>query len=677
MKAATESPVKYLSSRLGKVNESIKKAYLSGKRIMVILTNELDLVRELIERESIVRIETSKKEDFTDGDRKNATVTYSGYDTIQCVDSNPSFIESDADNLKCNRTTIYLSTNGVIPCDSLVNYARHFNSLSTFGDQNRFRLVEMLRKSIILILLPDKPENTRDGIDRSLNKAIPSVCESLTEYIKVPYLSEYEFKGILSDWLHDNEGIEVTITAQGYSRISDDEYLERMYQAMRALSPAQVVSTLIECRFDFGKVYRPGNDPQLNTIIKAVRSISDSVISKSSALSLIDTSNAAEPNGLQNISKWLTDNRRRINSPKDFDRFQMEPPKGILISGIPGSGKSMLAKHIAAELKLSLVRLDLGDALGGYVGDSEKNFKTALEVAESLSPCVVWIDEMEKMFEGSHEVTRRLIGKFLTWLQEKSNRGASCFVFATANDISLMPPEMFRSGRFDMKFYTFMPCADDCADIFESIIKRQNGKYQKEEPQCAAMRPLFNTHRINKEFFLNLLGSSACLKTHVSSTKPGESIPRDNKFFIGADVEQLIIAAKTLYLVNYMDYAKSNDTDAVFDSETFKECIKKALRSLKTYGETNLEKIAMAYSEIARNNFAPASKYEIMPISGYNEASFRQAVRKDSQTQTPLYSLPSEREHVAKLKHEYDKQLFYVINQVINTTSLDIIDRRK
>lgn len=669
-KRQAENPVKYLNSRLGIVNEALKKAYISGKRILVLLTDELDLVHELIERESIIRIETRKTESFTNSETQKTTTTYTGYDTIRCVDNDPSFIGNDAENLKCNRPTIYLSTNGMIPSDSLVNYARHFYSLCTFDKQNPSSVVDNLRKSIILILNPDKSE--------SPNKTIPAVCKSLTEYIKVPYLSEDEFKGIISDWLYQNEGIEVTTTSQGYSCIADKDYIDRMYQAMRALSPAQIISTLKGCSFDFGKVYRPSIDSQLNRIIKSIRAITDSVISKSSALSLIDTSNAAEPNGLQNISQWLTDNKRRINSPKDFFRFQMEVPKGILISGIPGSGKSMLAKHIAAELKLSLVRLDLGDALGSYVGDSEKNFKTALEVAESLSPCVVWIDEMEKMFEAGHEVTRRLTGKFLTWLQEKSDRGASCFVFATANDISRMPPEMFRSGRFDMKFYTFMPCANDCADIFASIIDRHNKKYNEEAPN--PLLPLFNTKNINKNFFLKLLSSSDVIKSPVTSTKPDDtkpdnSIPRDNKFFIGADVEQLIIAAKTLYLVKYMDTPNSNAPDAVFESEKFKECIKEALQKLKTYGETNLEKIAMAYSEIARNNFTPASEYEIMPIRGYNEATFRLAARKDHKTQTPIYALPGECKHINQLNHEYDKQLFYIINQVINSISLQIIDQ--
>lgn len=664
-KRQAENPVKYLNSRLGIVNEALKKAYISGKRILVLLTDELDLVHELIERESIIRIETSKKESFTNSVTQKTTTTYTGYDTIRCIDNDPSFIGNDAENLKCNRPTVYLSTNGMIPSNSLVNYARHFYSLCTFDNQNHSHLVDNLRKSIILILIPDSSE--------SPNKTIPAVCKSLTEYIKVPYLSEDEFKGIISDWLYINEGIEVTTTPQGYSCIADKEYIDKMYQAMRALSPAQIISTLKGCSFDFGKVYRPSIDSQLNRIIKSVRAITDSVISKSSALSLIDTSNAAEPNGLQNISQWLTDNKRRINSPKDFFRFQMEVPKGILISGIPGSGKSMLAKHIAAELKLSLVRLDLGDALGGYVGDSEKNFKTALEVAESLSPCVVWIDEMEKMFEAGHEVTRRLTGKFLTWLQEKSDRGASCFVFATANDISRMPPEMFRSGRFDMKFYTFMPCAKDCADIFASIIERHNKKYKEEAPH--RLLPLFNTKIINKDFFLKLLKSSAVIKNPVSSTRSDDGIPRDNKFFIGADVEQLIIAAKTLYLVKYMDTPKSSNSDAVFDSAIFEKCIREALLTLKTYGETNLEKIAMAYSEIARNNFAPASEYEIMPIRGYNEATFRLAAKKDHKTQTPIYALSGESEHINQLSHEYDKQLFYIINQVINSISLQIIDQ--
>lgn len=671
-KQQAESPVKYLNSRLGIVNEALKKAYISGKRIMVLITNEFDFVTELISRESLFSIEYGKEETFFNEETIKKATTFKGYNTVEYVDENSSFIEYDAKNLKCSKPTIYLCSNGQIPYSSLVNYARHFNGISSFRDPQELKLIDNLKKSIILIVVPNNPRLTNKE-EKDKSKVIPQECESLTEYVDVPYLSEDEFNEILSIWLNKHDGLSLSMGNNGFMRIEDTKYLKRLFQIMRALSPYQIKSCLTQCRLEFGKLYYQNeDDPELSRIIKKIRSVSDSVISNAGALSLIDSSKAVKPSGLCEIINWLNDNTNRISNPQEYDLFQMTPPKGILISGIPGSGKSMLAKYISAKLKLSLVRLDLGDALGRYVGESEKGFKTALEVAESLSPCVLWIDEMEKMFEGDHEVMRRLTGKFLTWMQEKTERGVSCFVYATANDISKMPPEMFRTGRFDMKFFTFMPSADDCAEIFESIIRHQNSVYESKQPDLARMRPLFNIKKINAQVFVEILNSDVCLKTKISKSWE-DAIPRNNKFFIGSDIEQLIISAKVIYLNNH---SESEAQDAVFDSFLFLECLKQAILNMKTYGETNLEKIAIAFSEIAKNNFTPASNNDLMPIDGYNEPRYKQAVRKDKNTTVQLYSLQNEDAHVHSLKNEYDRQVYLIVSNILNSISLDIIEKR-
>ena len=183
---------------------------------------------------------------------------------------------------------------------------------------------------------------------------------------------------------------------------------------------------------------------------------------------------------------------------------------------------------------------------------------------------------------------------------------------------------------------------------------------------------------INKNAFKKILNSHVCLRTKI--TKSWEDvIPRNNKFFIGSDIEQLIISAKAIYLNKYKDY---DSKDAVFDSEQFLKSIEEAISTMKTYGETNLEKIAIAFSEIAKNNFAPASKNDIMPISGYNEPRYKQAVRKDRNTKIQLYSLQDEDSHLYSLKNdndgknEYDEQLYLIVSKVLNSISLDIIEKR-
>jgi SpoVK/Ycf46/Vps4 family AAA+-type ATPase len=661
-----ESPLKYLKSRLGIVNEELKKAYISGKRILVLISDDFELVNELLERASIIPVTKSVCQII------QGTKSYVGYDSIQDVNENSDFITSCIDNLTCCKPTIYISTNGCIHERSLVNFARHFYSLSSSCSKEQQEKIETLRKSIILIVAPEYPLSNPNG------ESIPASCDSLTEYIKVPYLQENELKGLVSDWLNKNEKIILINHDSGFPRIEDETYLDRMFQTFRALSPKQIEICLNRLKLDYGNIYCK-KSPKFDAIIKSARKVSEGVVSKSSALSLKDTSKAEKPDGLQNIVEWLDKNEKILCNPKQHEKYLVRPPKGILLYGIPGTGKSMLAKYIAAKLNLSLVQLDLGDALGRYVGDSEKGFKKALEVAESLSPCVLWIDEMEKMLEGEHEVTRRLIGKFLTWLQEKSDRGISCFVFATANDISKMPPEMFRTGRFDEKFYTFMPCATDCADIFESRIKRENELYAENHQEQSVMKPLFNVKQINRNFFLNILNNH-CIQSKISSSNK-DLLPRDNKFFIGSDIETLITSAKNLYLeelkTNGDDFEDLVYSDAVFDSKKFEDILIIALKHIRTYGETNLEQIAFAYSQIARNNFCPASSSVIIPIDGYNEFAYKQAYRKDSKTSVQLYSLKEEDSHVYSFENVYDQQLYLVISRAVNSVSLEIIESKK
>ena len=145
-------------------------------------------------------------------------------------------------------------------------------------------------------------------------------------------------------------------------------------------------------------------------------------------------------------------------------KYGVDMPKGVLIAGVPGCGKSLNAKAAANLFEVPLLRLDMGRLMGKYVGESEGNLRSAIALAEAISPCVLWIDELEKAFAGiggsggGAEVTTRLFGNFLTWMQEKDS---PTFVVATANDVTQLPPELLRKGRFDEIFYVGLPNEKD------------------------------------------------------------------------------------------------------------------------------------------------------------------------------------------------------------------------
>jgi SpoVK/Ycf46/Vps4 family AAA+-type ATPase len=178
--------------------------------------------------------------------------------------------------------------------------------------------------------------------------------------------------------------------------------------------------------------------------------------------------------GLHNLKEWLNI-RSKAFSSKAID-FGLSYPKGVLLLGIPGTGKSLSAKAVSNQWKLPLLRLDFGKIFGGLVGESESNIRQTIKVAESLSPSILWIDEIEKGLSGSGGgssdggTSTRVFGTFLTWLQEKESE---VFVLATANDISSLPPELLRKGRFDEIFFVDLPTLEERKEILKIHIKRR------------------------------------------------------------------------------------------------------------------------------------------------------------------------------------------------------------
>jgi ATPase family associated with various cellular activities (AAA) len=180
--------------------------------------------------------------------------------------------------------------------------------------------------------------------------------------------------------------------------------------------------------------------------------------------------------GLTNLRAWLKRKHQLIGA--DLRGTSLHPPRGVLLVGVPGCGKSLSAKAIAAEWSLPLYRLDFASIMGQWVGQSESRMREALESADRVSPCVLWIDEIEKGLAGQNSSTgveRRLIGQFLFWLQESTSR---VFIVATANDVRSLPPELLRKGRFNEIFFVDLPDATDR----EEIIRMYYRRYVKTEP---------------------------------------------------------------------------------------------------------------------------------------------------------------------------------------------------
>ena len=176
--------------------------------------------------------------------------------------------------------------------------------------------------------------------------------------------------------------------------------------------------------------------------------------------------NGSELGGLENLKAWL--GKARAGFSERARQMNLRPPRGVLIVGVQGCGKSLAAKFIAREWKLPLLKLDAGRLYDKYVGESEKNFRRATRLADSMSPAVLWIDEIEKAFGSSGSdsdagLSRRILGSFLTWLQEKKS---DVFVVGAANDLMSLPPELLRKGRFDEIFFVDLPTASERDSIF-------------------------------------------------------------------------------------------------------------------------------------------------------------------------------------------------------------------
>lgn len=260
-----------------------------------------------------------------------------------------------------------------------------------------------------------------------------------------PLPHEAEVRAILDAMISTNARLRVDLDATGLERLAKAALGLTVNEASNAFARAMV------------------NDGVLNADdIRVVMDEKRQVVRKSGLLEFVDVDIDLDAvGGLGNLKNWLS--KRNGSWLADAREYGIPPPRGILMTGVPGCGKSLTAKAIAAAWEMPLLRMDVGKVFAGLVGSSEQNMRSVIRAAEAAAPCVLWIDEIEKGFGmssggGDSGTSGRVFGSFLTWMQEKT---APVFVIATANNADRLPAELLRKGRFDEIFFIDLPTAPE------------------------------------------------------------------------------------------------------------------------------------------------------------------------------------------------------------------------
>ena len=283
---------------------------------------------------------------------------------------------------------------------------------------------------------------------------VPDEIRDETVIIHFPPPSAKELEDEL-ETLTRGSGVPISLTPLGR---------EKLIQAALGMSANQARRSFAKAIVRHGRL----DDRDIDDVVAEKKDI----LSQSEALEFYSATETPENvGGLAMLKEWLRLRERAFS--REAREYGLPSPKGIALIGIPGTGKSLTAKMIAGLWRLPLLRLDVGALFGSFVGESEERTRRALSLAETISPCILWIDEMEKAFSfgnGDSGTSQRVFASILTWMQDKT---APCFVVATANDIAALPPELLRKGRFDEIFFLDLPGFDERREIFSVHLKKR------------------------------------------------------------------------------------------------------------------------------------------------------------------------------------------------------------
>lgn len=326
---------------------------------------------------------------------------------------------------------------------------------------------------------------------------IPETMQKEITIVDMPLPTLDEIKAKLDKMVSQNKQIDTSdLTEEGKEKLCKAAMGLTLQEAENAFALAMVNDGRID-----------GQD------LEVILSEKMQVIKKTGILEFINTDiKIADIGGLENLKNWL---KKRNNSwSESAKKYCLPAPKGVLITGVPGCGKSLTAKAMSAAWQLPLLKLDFGKIFSGIVGSSEENMRKAIKTAEAVAPSILWVDEIEKSLSGLNSngdsgTSSRIFGTFLTWMQEKT---APVFVIATANNISSLPAELLRKGRFDEIFFVDLPTQREREEIFKlHLAKRLKNK------------DVASKLEINDELY--------------------KQLAQMTEGFVGAEIEQVVITA--------------------------------------------------------------------------------------------------------------------------------------
>lgn len=374
-----------------------------------------------------------------------------------------------------NRPTIFL----------LKDYNRFLNDISISRKlRNLNRTLKSQPKTIFIIA-----SNLETQIPEELQELVTFVDFLLPQYTEIRY-----------ELLRLFNSLDQTV---------NPDFLENLIKSCQGLSLEKIRRVL-------AKII--ASNKQLNNLsIQVILNEKRQIINQSQILEFWSPKTTInEVGGLENLKKWLM--QRQLSFTERAIHYGLPAARGLLLIGIQGTGKSLTAKAIANEWQLPLLRLDFGRLFGGVVGESELRVRKMIKIAEAISPCILWIDEIDKSVgnldsKGDSGTTNRVLGTFITWLSEKESQ---VFVVATANNFKALPLELIRKGRFDEIFFVGLPNGVEREKIFEVLLRRfrpnswenfeltplveQSNKFSGAEIEQGIIEGMYLAFNTNREF---------------------------------------------------------------------------------------------------------------------------------------------------------------------------------
>ena len=343
----------------------------------------------------------------------------------------------------------------------------------------------------------------------------PAEIRKLSTRFGLELPGEKELREIIRE-----EAIGYAASHKGKQVKSDEATLELLLRNIKGLAVNDARRLIHAAIFDDGAI----TESDLPEVMQAKYQL----LNQDDVLSFeFETSNFAELAGMKKLKKWLL--QRRDFFHQTLDLPGMECPKGILLLGVQGCGKSVAAKAVAGVWGVPLLRLDFGRLYNKYIGETERNIRKALQTAEVMAPCVLWIDELEKgiaVNDNDDGTSQRLLGTMLTWMAENSK---PVFMVATSNNIDQLPPELIRKGRLDEVFFVDLPKAGVRKDIFKiHIAKRKLDRTKFDIKQLAKLSEGFSGAEIEQlvvSAIYTAQGKGAAIETadlikEIEKTKP-------------------------------------------------------------------------------------------------------------------------------------------------------------